>query len=182
MIKKIKSHNQGFTLIEILIVIGLIAILAVVALLAINPAQAQKRTRDIQRMKDLSTIEGVLSQWIADGNGPTTGKCLDPIVGGTCNSSASTGTSESCSSNFLQEDLCKYANSIPVDPLNGNTVAFVNGAGSTTSTVAQYIVGLSGVDYEVNARLESPQNDDRVASDGGNDLTTLEQGTSLTIL
>ena len=59
MLHRIKSAEKGFTLVEILIVVALIAILAVIALVTINPAEAQKKSRDARRVKELGTLQGV---------------------------------------------------------------------------------------------------------------------------
>ena len=65
MIKPLMKSQKGFTLVEILIVVSLIAILAVVALITINPAEAQRRARDTQRIKDLSSIQSIIEQYLA---------------------------------------------------------------------------------------------------------------------
>ena len=47
---KSSKSSKGFTLIELLVVIGIIGTLGAVALVAINPAEAQRKARDTQRM------------------------------------------------------------------------------------------------------------------------------------
>jgi prepilin-type N-terminal cleavage/methylation domain-containing protein len=64
-----KQSQKGFTLIEILVVIGLIAILATVVLIAINPARQFAQGRDSQRISNLNSILNAVSQRIADGKG-----------------------------------------------------------------------------------------------------------------
>ena len=65
---KIKT-NKGFTLIEILIVIGIIAILAGIVIVAINPARQFAQARDSQRMSNLNTILNAVGQKMADSKG-----------------------------------------------------------------------------------------------------------------
>jgi uncharacterized protein (TIGR02145 family)/prepilin-type N-terminal cleavage/methylation domain-containing protein len=51
------SKSKGFTLLELLIVIGIIAILSVALVFVLNPAEALKKARDSQRMSDLNTLK-----------------------------------------------------------------------------------------------------------------------------
>lgn len=68
---KIKQINKekGFTLIEILVVIGIIGILATVVLVAVNPSRQFKQARDSQRVANVNTILNALGQNIADHEG-----------------------------------------------------------------------------------------------------------------
>ncbi len=65
--KNIKK--RGFTLIEILVVIGIIAVLAAVVLVAINPARQFKLARDSQRVSNITAILNAVGQNIAENKG-----------------------------------------------------------------------------------------------------------------
>src|SRR4030042_7056793 len=57
----------GFTLIELVLVIGILAILAVVVVVVLNPAEWLRQSRDSNRLSDLQTINSALGYYLADG-------------------------------------------------------------------------------------------------------------------
>lgn len=68
--KKNKSgYKKGFTLIEILVVIGIIAVLAAVVLVAVNPARQFKLARDSQRTSNITALLNAIGQNIAEHKG-----------------------------------------------------------------------------------------------------------------
>jgi type IV pilus assembly protein PilA len=64
-----RTSSKGFTLIEILVVIGIIAILAAVTIVALNPARQFAQARNTQRISNINTILNAIGQRIADGRG-----------------------------------------------------------------------------------------------------------------
>jgi len=63
------SENKGFTLIEILIVIGIIAILAAIVLVAINPARQFAQAHNTQRVSNVNAILNAVGQKLVDDKG-----------------------------------------------------------------------------------------------------------------
>lgn len=64
--KKIESESS-FTLIELVIVIGILTVVAAAAILVINPGEFLKRARDTTRMSDLGTINKAIGLYQASG-------------------------------------------------------------------------------------------------------------------
>lgn len=66
-----EKREAGFTLLELLIVVSIIAILSVALVLVLNPAEALKKSRDAQRMSDLSTIKTALGLMLTSTSSPS---------------------------------------------------------------------------------------------------------------
>jgi prepilin-type N-terminal cleavage/methylation domain-containing protein len=59
-----KKKEGGFTLLELLIVIAIIAILSVALVIVLNPAEALKKSRDAQRISDMSTLKTAIGLYM----------------------------------------------------------------------------------------------------------------------
>ncbi len=66
---KLSNSKKGFTLLEILLVVGIIAILAGIVILAINPTKQLGDTRNAQRRSDVLTLLNAVYQYSIDHNG-----------------------------------------------------------------------------------------------------------------
>ncbi len=175
---------KGFTIVELLIVIAILGMLAVALLITINPGEAQKKTRDAQRVIHMKSLQTLIEQFINDGRNATGAI----ITNAGANSSTKVAqNSETCGvASWIQIDTCLYGASIPLDPNNRTQRTFVTNATTNPATTglytAQYRAKIAGSDYEVNAMQESRANSPKIANDGGNSAQWFEGGTDLTLL
>lgn len=108
MKKLLASKQEGFTLIEILVVIGIIAILAVIVLVAINPGRQFAQSRNTQRTSNVNTILNAIGQNMADNKGNFT--CATAIP------SSLTLMQNSGGYDIRSCLVPNYVSEIPVDP------------------------------------------------------------------
>lgn len=114
--KNFKKH-KGFTLIEILIVIGIIAVLASIVIVAINPARQFAQARNTERTSNVSTILNALGQDLADNDGVFGGVCASTTITA---SSTDIGTGTGVDLSCLVPTYIPTA--LPTDP-NGGTAS-----------------------------------------------------------
>jgi prepilin-type N-terminal cleavage/methylation domain-containing protein len=64
----IEPKNKGFTLIELIVVIGILGTLAVGAMVALNPLAQFQKANDARRKSDLAQIQRALESYYQDHN------------------------------------------------------------------------------------------------------------------
>lgn len=166
--------NKGFTLIELLVVIAILSILATLMVLAINPAEAQRKSRDATRLSDLATMRKAIDLAIAEG-GVLPGTVAAPFSGSSAGSRDAASTS-----NYLGMDVSKFLSVLPLDPRQSATTTTLLSDGTTLVAAGGMVYNFksNGKTYELNAFLESTDNAPVEANDGGTSATTYEIGTN----
>jgi len=66
-----QNRERGFTLLELLIVISIIAILSIALVFMLNPAETLKKSRDAQRISDLKTVKTALGIMLTASTTPS---------------------------------------------------------------------------------------------------------------
>ena len=144
IVKSMKSaQNKGFTLVELLVVISIIAILSVIGMTVFSGVQ--KNARDARRKGDLHAIALALEQYKVN-NGSYPLRC----EGGWANSTMGNLWLPELTSNYLQQPQ-------PVDPIN----IYVGGDRNRTFIYVYYSCDSNG--FVLGAHLENP-NDPSVNS------------------
>lgn len=194
--------QKGFTLIELLIVIGILAVLSTAMVLVINPAELLRRSRDTQRLSDLSTLKTAIGYYLVNVSNPYIGGAStnDTCVGGTTPTLWATvsGVSASTFTASYDADSVSKINgtgwvpidfthltggspigSLPLDPSNTS-------ATSTPSLYYTYVCNKDNLTFEMTANMESDYyekggTNDVESKDGGDIDTLYESGTELTI-
>ncbi len=132
------NERKGFTLIEILIVVAIIAILASIVLVGLGPTQ--QSGRDARRLSDLHEIQNGLELFYQ--------KCGYYPNSATVSAGAvSCGTTEPPTWNDL---------SLAIDAVTGSTAPIPNDPSSNRSYDYAYNTGNSS--YILGAELENPNN------------------------
>lgn len=122
------NKQKGFTLIEVLVVMGILAVLLAAVLIAINPNRQFGQARDTQRRNDILAILNAVQQNMADNKGSFNG----PAITATPTEIKKTGGIDLCAA-----IMPNYVSSLPVDPNSGNPVTDCSTSYSTNYQISK---------------------------------------------
>lgn len=182
--------KKGFTLLELLIVIGILAILATTVTIVLNPAELLRQARDSQRLGDLQSLNTAVNLYastyatttlfigtstLAGGSCSIASVTANPFGGSACNPTSGSGNVYGVKvdgTGWATVDLTKVSTgaplaALPIDPLNTIT-NFYGLKASSTMNVWEIVGNLESTKYTVDQNLE--------ANDGGNSATLYEIG------
>ena len=109
-----KFKNNGFTLIELIVVFGILGILAATTLVALNPFAQFQKANDARRKTDLSQIQKALESFYQDYQMyPSSTNGANPYLMTYTDKSGSTVTVN------WGNSWQPYMNTVPKDPASG---------------------------------------------------------------
>jgi type IV pilus assembly protein PilA len=109
------NFSKGFTLVELLVVIGVLAVLLTITLIAINPARQFSQSNNTARASNVNAILNAVHQYAADNKGTL------PTGITTTVQTVSTAGADICA--VVVSD---YIAALPVDPLTNNGTPVTN--------------------------------------------------------
>ena len=68
-----EKRDAGFTLLELLIVISIVAILSVALVVILDPAETLRKSRDAQRISDMNSMKTALGLYLTSTTTPYLG-------------------------------------------------------------------------------------------------------------
>jgi len=158
-----QKNLVGFTLLELLIVIGILAILSTTMIMVINPAEMLKRARDSQRISDLNTLKNAISFYLTMATSTSMGdgtKTYSSVASSTSVVCGSWNTQDTVKSGVFTVDGTGWVpipfntlsdgspiSGLPRDPVNASGTPSLYYVYLTTTTVAN--------GYELIANMES---------------------------
>jgi len=185
--------KKGFTLLELLIVIGILAILSTTIVLVINPAELLRKARDAQRISDLNTMKTAIAYYLVDVSDPGLGdvyntQTYSDLLGVKCDTNATAAATPTFAVNgtgWIPIDFTETTGGSPIGSLPQDPLI----SALSTDAVYHYTYLVSSstpFTFKLTAAMESIYYSnggpgDVELTDGGDDPNLYEVGTDMTI-
>ena len=177
---------KGFTLVELLIVICILAVLSAAVVVVLNPAALLAQSRDTTRISDLNSIHSALALYSVStttvdmGDEADSSSLLDG-VNGDCNdalTAAGETNRDVAGTGWIE---------VPLSHLSGGSPIPAYPIDPTNNADYHYCYNNEDDDdsWEISANLESAKymtTEDLDGTDGGDQVNAYEVGTNLTRL
>lgn len=139
------KQRRGFTLVELLVVIGILAVLLSIVLIAINPARQFSQANNTKRASDVNAILNAIHQYAADNKG-----AIPAGITTTAQAISDTGA------NICSALVTTYIAALPTDPSVNNGVAVTDCAAVGGYTTG-YTVVKSATDNRITVTAPSAE-------------------------
>lgn len=136
MLATLNKKDEGFTLIEIVLVLAIAGLILLIVFLAVGGAQRARR--DQQRKSDNARVASQLEQFASNNSG-----CY-PDTGGTVGCPAGVGANGTATANFWTPYITSANNF--TDPLTGTAYTFVDDS-NTWNAMTAFGAGPAQVRY-----------------------------------
>lgn len=184
-------HKKGFTLIELIIVIALIALLATTVILVINPVKIFQEARDSQRIADLGQMNSAMSLMLATSSS-------QPNLGGSTTTCYVNKATQDCKSRYTPASATATSTSSQLVNGSGWVPVSLSTGGATPAISAWpvdpkndatnfYSYAFDALNqWEFATKMESTRykqsgSDDVESTDGGNQNALFEVGTNVSL-
>ena len=169
-----ERKTTGFTLVELLVVVAILAVLVGLSVIALNPLELMRKSRDAARLTDIASVRKAIDLVTTGGSTLSSSSCtvLTP-----CGSLS--GTRNPDGTGWLNVDLSKYLPTLPIDPKAADG-SFTDALGVLVP--AEYQFANDGSYYLLRIHLESSANALLYSTDVGRSDSWYEVGTKLTLL
>lgn len=154
------DKRKGFTLVELLVVMAILAILFTLVLIAVNPVRQTQQANNTKRRSDVNAIINATNQYAADNAGvlPTGVITTLRIIGtsaGACDTTICAGEFPSASCLDLGGMITpRYIASMPYDPTTGTAA---NTRYAIKTSVSDSRLTVKACDAELGATISVTQ-------------------------
>jgi type II secretory pathway pseudopilin PulG len=187
---KSAKSNSSFTLVELLVVIGILAILTAAVVIVLNPAELLKQSRDSKRTTDLASINNAIKLLLTQNPDVNLGSASTVYISladssSTCGSyslpSLPSGWKYQCATaaNYQKTEGSGW---IPVNfSSTGNAASLPSLPADPQNSGLYYYSYVAGGSWEMASMFESKKYVAKAQSDAGSDPERLEVGSNFSL-